>query len=293
MGNPVNIIGALSRNYLMNSMMQYTQRLGVVSGTLTTTPTVRIQDRWLVSVANVSHFTSAAVGPTALTNPTSGISRSALNFSSQANNAAAEGQVAQRIEALHAKELAGKKASLSFLIRNNNFTTVGLRLYYPGGTDNWGSRTLFYTATPQVLTANSTVKLVKFENIPIHALVTQGLMVEIVYSGFSVGVADDTALSEVMLSQGEGAIAYKPFCNWDQAAELNMLMTFYQVRRQAWQASGRVSMELAPQMRATPVITIISSGGVVITTDDVSAINWTHTKDANNNTYVVSFAAEL
>ena len=227
MGSPVNVIRTSAQNYLINSLMNHLQRFGFVSATINASQTIKIQDRWITYINNVAFFTSATQGPTNITNP-SGISRSALNFSSQASNTSAQGFVVQRIESNHAKDLANKKISLSFLIRNNNFTTVGLNLYYPNATDNFSGQTLFYSAPSQVLAANSTVKFVKFENILADSLVSRGLAVEIVYSGFSVGVSDDTALTEVMLNEGAAAIPFRPFGEWDFQREFAACQRYYE-----------------------------------------------------------------
>lgn len=281
MGSPVNVIRTSAQNYLINSLMNHTQRLGIVSATINASQAVKIQDRWITYLNNVTFFTSASQGPTNISNPI-GVLRSALNFSSQASNASAQGFVVQRIESHHAKDLANKGISLSFLLRNNNFTTVGLNLYYPNATDNYSGQTLFYSAPSQVFTANSTVKFVKFENILADALVSRGLAVEIIYSGFSIGVPDDTALTEVMLNEGVTAIPFRPFGEWDYARELIACQRYFCVllnsKHSGWirDSDDVFSTDGAPfpvTMRTTPVGTVGAPSGYVLHVPNEISVN--------------------
>lgn len=230
MGSAVNIIGARSRNYLMNGDMSVRQRYGFFTNTITTARQILVPDRWRMSINNAGFFSASTAGPTTVTHPTTGLQRRAVNFNSTPSSASGQGIVDQRIESIYSQELVGKFASLSFLLRNNNFTTVNINLYYPTAQDNWGASTLFYTGTPQVLTADGVVKYVQFPNISMPAGIANGLMVEIVYSNFvNLGVNNDTALTDVMLNEGNGPIPFALFGGGDATAETQVCQRYFEV----------------------------------------------------------------
>ena len=216
----VNEVKDSQRNYLINSLMEIRQRYGgAISGAITASQTYKVHDRWITYINNAGFFSSAAHGPTVITDPVSGATIDALNFNANASNASAEGYVVQRIEGRFAKELVGKKVSISFLVRNNNFTTVRVRLYYANAFNNFtGGQTQFHLTSSQVFTANSTVKSVEFPDmvtVPVQA--QNGIAVEIIYSGFSVGVTDDTALSKIMFNEGSTCATFSTYGhNFDQ-----------------------------------------------------------------------------
>jgi hypothetical protein len=132
-----------------------------------------------------------------------------MNINVDASSASAEVSIIQRIEAEDVKDLVKNgKLSLSFLMRNNNFTTVALKVYHANTTDNFSAQTLIHTAPDQVFTADTTAKEVKFENIDAPTSILTGLAIEIIYKGFTLSTADDTATTKIMLNAGKIAFSF-------------------------------------------------------------------------------------
>ena len=309
----VNEVKDSQRNYLINSLMEIRQRYGgSISGAITASQTYKVHDRWITYYNNAGFFSSAAQGPTVITDPTTGFTIDALNFNANASNASAEGYVVQRIEARHARELVGKKVSISFLLRNNNFTTVRVRLYYANALNNFtGGQTQFHLTSSQVLTANSTVKEVKFEDmvtVPVNA--QNGIAVEIIYSGFSVGVTDDTAISKIMLNEGSVAATFRTFGD-SMEEEISLCQRYFCKSYDLFTGPGTVTQSNAnqfgagstthrdswvntPRMRVIPAMTIYSpkTGGSGLIHDRSSDVDLgVSFGDTGENRHNLSFTA--
>lgn len=293
----VNEVKDSQRNYIINSLMEVNQRteVGGISGTINASQSYKRQDRWITYINNVSFFTSASQGPTNITDPVDGVSRTALNFSAQASSSSAEGYIVQRIEARNAKELVGKKVSISFLMRNDNFTTVRVRLYYANALNNFtGGQTQFHLTSSQVFTANTVVKEVKFEDmVTVPPQAENGIAVEIIYSGFSVGVSADTAFTKVMFNEGSVSATFKTFSEGysNEETECQRYYEFWTGRLRAALQSGtnEFPIPMKAAKRATPTVTTIGDGatavnstnqGFSVSTNSAATGNITITMDA-------------
>lgn len=259
------------QNYLINGALDLRQR-SAGGQAIDATQTYRVHDRFIAYVNNVSFFNSSAQGPTNLTD-SDGVSWQAININCDASDSQAEAYIVQRIEAENVKPLLSNgKMSLSFLLRNNNFTTVAARFYYPNTTDDYsGGQTAFHTTADQVFTADTTAKEVKFENIDVPAAAEAGIAVEIIYKGFTLSTADDTAITKLMLNAGEFSVPFtraggdvtmeevlcKKYC-WQPRAREMFGAGF-------WENSGfvRVSFKFPIRMRAIPTFTGITPGDMI------------------------------
>jgi len=220
-------IDRLEKNYIINGVMDFRQRS---SGgqTLGDNQAIRVQDRWVVNKNDNANFNTAGQGPTSLVD-LNGVTVNALNINADALNSSAEVLVGQRIEALNAKELAGGKMSLSFLMKNVNFSTIAVKFYYAVSTDTFGSGTdvLFHTTPDQVFSVDSTVKEVKFEDISVHANSVNGIYMEIAYKGFVLSTAGDAPITKIMLNAGSKSNSFNR-AGRDIQGELALCQRYYE-----------------------------------------------------------------
>lgn len=198
--------------------------------------------------------------------------------------------IRHRVESAVLKELESNVISLGFWGWASNFQNVNITLYTSdGGKDVWSSD--IYLANQIHTVEESGWKYYTIENITLPN--RDG--VEFVISWYDpsngAGLAD-SYITDVMWNEGSFV---EPFSlrSLSFAEEFELARRYYYNAAYAYLQSGRVTVHHPSRMIATPIVTTISNGGVVFSTDSITSDRWTFTKDANNNTFEVSFDAEL
>jgi hypothetical protein len=268
--------GTSKKNYIINGLADFRQR-SATGVAIDATPAYRVHDRFLTYVNNLGFFNSAAHGPTSLVDP-QGVTVNAMNTNADASSASAKYFTTQRIESLNSQELVGGKLSLSFLMKNVNFTDVSVNFYYPNTKDSFGGgQTLFHTTAVQVFAADANVKEVKFEDITVDSNVADGLAIEIVFEGYSIGVGGDAPITKIMLNEGEAAAPFQRAGD-TIGAEFDSCQRYYQkswaigttvgtagsIGANIWQRLGVVLTDMQQSvdyypMRVAPTVTVYAS----------------------------------
>lgn len=212
------------RNLIMNGDGAIRQR-SAIGVAITNTYGYRVQDRFLSKINDGADFNSAIMSNTSLTD-LDGVFHEAINMNANAANANAKMYLSQRIESIFAKKFAGNKASFSFEFVNRGFTDVTVRLFYADSTDVHTTQTLIDSKSESFV-MDATTKRMVFENISIPSLATNGLALEIEFSGIDIGNAWDNAVSKIMLNAGSVAAPFR-FHTEDESQEDTICKRYYE-----------------------------------------------------------------
>lgn len=207
MGSAVQIIGSASqRNYFINGAMDFAQRPGF-AGTagLTTSPVVSGADRW-------GAFCSAGMtggplyGVGTGTQTPNNLSNRILNINGTPTTTTDYLTIYQRVESLHARELATQRISYGIWVFPQITTCrITSSLAYPTtNPDDWaGGGTVFNNVTTGILPQGQWV-FVSLSNVLMPAAVQRGLTVVFQISNFgTAGLASSGVYcTEAMLNLG-------------------------------------------------------------------------------------------
>jgi hypothetical protein len=176
----------------------------------------------------------------------------------------------QKVESIRLKD--GNRAittvSCGFWYNGNNMQEVSLQIFQAsggGGPDDFSSITLLGEITVPV-TADDTWQYVKLENVTIPN--SNGLEIRLVPNNPAANVFTDTYISEVMLNEGSTVEPFR-LMGLDSTEEVLLSKRYYQIvsmfyGSNSYQVGGNwfSQHKLATPMRALPVVTNNSTGGV-------------------------------
>ena len=196
-------LDALDKNYFINGGMDYNQRAGGNSTVIPGSTPTYILDRWLAD-RNGTWATALNLERQAVVIPGQPKLVFAKRNTATPTNATAELFYAQRIESIHAKELANNPVSLSFHYWESEFQSVDVIFAYANAKDDFSSQTEFLTINVP-LNNDSAWYEEKIENQVMPDSVKNGLRVRWVFKNPENFVAMESKFTGAKLNIGEKA----------------------------------------------------------------------------------------
>ena len=200
----MNRIDALSKNYLINGAMDFSQRLGTNGTGLIGAGLVYALDRWRSNrLGNWSGNVTIRKEPVSVTNKPR-LNRALKTHDANATDSTAKMEHDQLIESIFAKELAGQPISVGFDYNESEFQQVDIQFFYATVEDDFSSHIQIGSIHTLDLTPDSTWREVVLENILMPAQVVNGLIVRFTFKNpANTGVEIVSHITGCKLNIGE------------------------------------------------------------------------------------------
>lgn len=218
MGSPR--LDRLDRNFFINGGMDYWQRAGATSLTITNS-FIHWADRWAIGMGGT--WTT----PLGLRDIDVPSVKSKYSYKVTGTPTIITDSMVwrQKVESIFARAMAGKKASISIKVKSNNMKGVRIRLATADIENDFSAITSFLD-THKSFTDDSTWQTIKFENIDIPAGAVRGIDCKIDVDDVTGLIATIINVGEIKFNIGEFAQEFS-LAGRDSVEEFQLCQRYY------------------------------------------------------------------